>query len=110
MNSFFIIQITVLHILFLGSFCVEAYSDDWLCTETASIKSGNTLRTCGIGTSDNEADARIAALREAKREFKEICSESSDCKNRKTIMRPMRNACNKLPIQFGSGDSEDAFP
>src|SRR5947208_980606 len=86
-------SIVILAILFLTS---KVYSkDEWLCTEEASVRSGSELTVCGVGTGDTEADARINALKEAKKEFEGVCAESSDCRDHELISTPLRNSCDQ---------------
>lgn len=42
-----------------------------------------------------ESDARIEALKQAKREFEEICSSSADCQGHTLKLVPLRNDCEK---------------
>lgn len=72
-----------------------AKADQWLCTEAASQRSGDTIKSCGVGTGSDEAQARAQALDYAKHEFKSICEASSDCVNHYVTAQPMRTACSK---------------
>jgi hypothetical protein len=70
-------------------------NEEWMCTEMASIREGNTIKACGVSTRDTEEDARLEAVRNAKREFDELCSASSDCAGRAVNLEPLRNVCRK---------------
>lgn len=67
----------------------------WICRESASTRSGNILLVCGVGEAPDEHNAKIAALRNAAEEFKEICSQSADCRDRQYRVEPKRTDCEK---------------
>jgi hypothetical protein len=77
------------------SFTLQA-SEDWLCKKTASERDGKYLNVCGVGVGKTEGESRKKALERAKQEFKDICSLSDDCKDKKAIVTPLRNSCLKL--------------
>jgi hypothetical protein len=81
--------------IFLITFCLVSTSEaaDWICKEAASQRQGEAIMACGIGVAKDEATARILALKEAKREFDSICSESADCKGHALKVTPLRNDC-----------------
>jgi hypothetical protein len=72
-----------------------AWADDWLCSEEAAKKTGNTITTCGVGAGMTEAEARAQALDNAKKEFHSLCTED-DCKNHEVALTPLRNECKTL--------------
>lgn len=73
-----------------------AFGTDWICREAASVRNGNVLLVCGVGVAEKEQDARIEALRNATKEFKELCLQSDDCKNHESTVEPMRTDCEKV--------------
>ena len=75
-------------------------SDSWLCTEASSLRTGNQVRTCGIGSGKSEAEARDAAFTQAKTEFDRICSASDDCRGYKVNLEPGRTTCNSTGGQI----------
>lgn len=78
--------------LLMSPTCAHAASD-WLCTEEAAQRRGDTIIVCGIGLGSTEAQARDDATEKAKAEFGSICEQSSDCRGHETIVSPMRNTC-----------------
>ncbi len=79
------------------NFAANALGSDWACTEMASVRDGSIIKTCGVATASSEADARAAALQNAKREFDEICFPSVDCRGHELKVEPLRNSCSKEP-------------
>jgi hypothetical protein len=75
---------------------VYGQADEWLCRETAAIRQDQVVLVCGVGIGKSEAEARLAALHHAKREFHEICSESWDCKDQTYVLTPLRNSCEEI--------------
>lgn len=71
-----------------------AKADDWLCTQEASHRMGDTVKSCGIGVGADESDARSAALLNAKKEFYAVCEASNDCTGHAVTAQPMRTTCN----------------
>ncbi|MDH5692383.1 MAG: porin family protein [Gammaproteobacteria bacterium] len=72
---------------------VYAQSEDWTCTEVASIKNQNTVLVCGVATAATEGEARELALKRAKTEFELICESSADCRDFDKNIEPLRNSC-----------------
>ncbi len=73
----------------------SAKAEEWLCTEAASVKQGDSVLVCGVATADDEGDAREQALQRAQREFQLLCNGSDDCRGRPTSVEPLRNSCEK---------------
>lgn len=73
-----------------------AYSADWFCKEGGSSWNENMLTVCGIGEAKTEEDAKIAALRNAAQEFKELCLQSADCRNHDSRIDPKRTDCERI--------------
>lgn len=92
----YIKYITILSIL-LSS--IPAYAD-WICQETASLKEGQNVLSCGVGEGKTEALARENALNNAKKEFHALCQEDINCKGFKTTVTPLRNSCEKIPSGY----------
>jgi hypothetical protein len=103
-----------------GAWQTSAFSADWICREAASVRQGDTILACGIGLGKSEADARIDALKQAKREFEEICRASSDCRGHELTLDPLRNDCESDPksgykcyrgirVALGSAVNESSF-
>ena len=82
-------------ILILLSMLSSEAKADWLCTEVASQRRGNTIVTCGVAKVSDENLARLAALRNAKAEYKNICNDSADCRGHKVVIDPKRTECKK---------------
>jgi hypothetical protein len=90
MNKNYLFSIFLITLIFSG----DVHSG-WLCREASSIKSGNTLTTCGIGYGKTEGQAREDGLKKAFKELDSICSRSIDCKNQELLLEPLRNECVK---------------
>lgn len=71
----------------------NAFADDWFCKHEAGKREGDLIWACGIGESSDEGDARHKALKDAQREFQEICEMSHDCTGRKLNVDPQRTTC-----------------
>lgn len=68
--------------------------EKWFCVDDASMRQGNIMSVCGIGTSyGDEGEARAAALKNAVSEFQTMCELSSDCKGHKINVDPKRSTC-----------------
>jgi hypothetical protein len=80
-------------ICFLGSRL--ALADTWLCKEASSVRSGNTILACGIGTAISLEDARNNALKSAKQEFHQVCNASEDCRSKDHRANAKRTDCQK---------------
>ncbi|MCR9202995.1 MAG: hypothetical protein NXH75_00345 [Halobacteriovoraceae bacterium] len=81
-------------LLFLS--CSKGMAQDWLCTQTASIKNENEILSCGVGVAKSESAARVKALKAAQQEFKTLCGMSYDCKGKKILVTPLRNSCKRV--------------
>lgn len=68
---------------------------DWLCTEEASQRKGDSIYACGIGIGQDERVARDAAFDSAKAEFKKVCGASDDCKMHRITVSPERTTCER---------------
>lgn len=79
-------------LLFLYSHQLHA---KWICQETASLKEGQNVLSCGVGEGETEALARENAFQNAKKEFHSLCQEDVNCKGYKTTIEPLRNSCEK---------------
>lgn len=66
---------------------------EWLCTETSSIKTGNTITACGVAKSANLDKARELARENAVKEFNQLCRISSDCNQFDYNVVPKRTEC-----------------
>lgn len=76
--------------IFSSSF---GYAQKWLCHETASMRYGSKIMTCGVGEAKSEAQARSKALENATKEFNQLCEQDLTCKDFKTRVEPKRNSC-----------------
>jgi hypothetical protein len=65
----------------------------WLCRETSSVRSGQTITACGVGRSAQEEDARRKSRESAVEEFKRICNLSADCRDYDYTITPKRTEC-----------------
>lgn len=87
----------------VGMFLVSSVAQaEWLCTETSSIKIGNTITACGVGKSQSEDEARNLAREAAVNEFNQICKISADCNPYDYNVVPKRTDCqvNEYSEQF----------
>src|SRR5713101_740046 len=66
---------------------------DWLCTQEASQRRGDSILACGIGIGRDENSARSAAFENAKAEFMRLCNLSEDCRWHKFNVTPSRTDC-----------------
>lgn len=91
---------TKLTFLFLiwsvGAFAKE----QWICTEQSSQRDGNVIAACGIGSGQDENEARLSAFDNSKSEFKRVCDASDDCKGRAISAEPQRTTCEKNGTSF----------
>jgi hypothetical protein len=81
---------TLIILLLIGN---QAFSDDWFCQHESGKREGDTIWACGIGEAISEGDARHNALKDAQREFSEICEMSNDCMGKKLNVDPQRTTC-----------------
>ena len=77
-----------------------AKADEWFCTQEAGKREGNTIWACGIGESTDEANARRLALKDAHREFDDICQMSDDCRGKESSVDPQRTSCEAFRGHF----------
>jgi len=85
------VQLAVFAILILAG--TSALAEDWLCTEASSQRSGNVVRSCGIGLGNDENAARRDAFDNAKTEFSALCGASADCDGHAVNVYPERTNC-----------------
>ncbi len=78
---------------FIFALSYSAHADDWLCREASSVKSGQTITSCGVGRSQNLDEARVKSRESAIEEFKRICNESADCFEFDYTIYPKRTEC-----------------
>lgn len=81
---------TLIILLFMSQTALAA---DWLCTEEASQRQGNSIFACGIGTGADENAARLNAFDSAKAEFNKVCNNSDDCNGKQVAISPKRTQC-----------------
>jgi len=67
--------------------------EKWKCTEDSSERQDNVWLLCASGEGDKQLWAMYRALANAVTEFNLLCKESSDCKDQKRTMEPMRATC-----------------
>ena len=70
-----------------------APAEGWLCTEAASQRSGDVIRSCGVGYGSDENGARRDAFDNARTEFSALCDVSDDCRGREVSVTPERTSC-----------------
>lgn len=70
-----------------------SHAVEWFCTEAASQRGGNVIKSCGIGIGTTENEARLQALENSKTEFNQLCTASADCKDRHIVLDPKRTEC-----------------
>lgn len=83
----------MLKIILLIVLAQNTYAADWLCEHEASMRRGNDILSCGIGSGLSETEARIKAFDNAKIEFNQICEGSVDCDKKQIIITPQRTEC-----------------
>jgi len=88
----------LLYLLFINFLTSPTWGlgHEWLCTEEASQRKGNSIYSCGVGEGEDENSARSKAFDNAKSEFLKICDSSDDCTGRTVSVHPQRTACEKL--------------
>lgn len=74
---------------------IEAFSEDWICKEASSVRTGSTIIACGVGSGSSLEDARSYALRNAKQEFHQVCNASEDCRSKDHRANAKRTDCSK---------------
>lgn len=103
-DVFEIIMMVVVWAIFLVifTFSKESHAEsdsraesDWFCTERAVVREGSLYKACGMSSSPVESDARMGALRDAKREFVSVCDSSDDCLGHEVTVTPGRTECIK---------------
>lgn len=92
--------IEALKILILGFAIMTAIDlvhadqpDQWTCTDTATMRTGDTWQACGVGEGMDEGDARKRALNHALDEFTALCRLSTGCHERDRSVEPKRTTC-----------------
>lgn len=87
-------QTTKQIIVMTGFFAASiAQAEGWLCQEVASQRSGNVVRSCGVGLGADENAARRDAFENARTEFNALCSASTDCDGHEVSVYPERTSC-----------------
>jgi hypothetical protein len=81
--------------LILLLFSLNAYADQWFCSDESSQRTDNIIKSCGIGEAKTEGAARLSAFTNARAEFKQLCNASSDCVSRFVYSTPLRTECRK---------------
>ena len=79
-------------LLFLS---LNAYADQWFCTDEALMRSGDTVKACGIGEDAKESKARAKAYEAARVDFNEYCYNAGDCWGHYLAVEPLRTECIK---------------
>ena len=87
-------------LIFIFFYQVAAAKDDWFCTSGASVRRGPTIEACGIGTGNDEANARASAFEAAQSEFIRVCTASADCDPSSQSVTPMRTQCSMQSQRF----------
>lgn len=95
----FLASIFIIFILLFSNSTCQAM-DTWLCTEESSLRQGNSIYACGVGTGKDENQARVSAFEHAKHEFQRICSLSYDCKGHEIDVFPKRTTCERGKKQY----------
>ena len=89
-------KILLCFLLCSNYFGVAYAMDEWICTEAASIRQGDSILSCGVAMDVTESAAREAALQNAISEFDMLCELSANCRGRDTNVDPIRNSCEKV--------------
>jgi hypothetical protein len=84
----------------LGIALIQPVYAKWMCMEVATIREGNTYKSCGVGEAPTESEARAKARSNAIKEFQELCDISANCKDREFNITPLRNSCSKINNSF----------
>jgi hypothetical protein len=89
---------------FVLLFCSSvAQADHWFCTDESSQRTDNIVKACGIGLAKTEPVARRKALRNAGKEFLQLCSLSNDCMDHNISSKPLRTDCQPGCDKYGCG-------
>jgi hypothetical protein len=110
-------SIQIIGIIAISLFGSVAVAEGWLCTEAASQRSGDVIRSCGVGYGSDENAARRDAFDNARIEFGALCDTSDDCRGREVSVTPERTSCEPtadggykcyrlLVFTLGSGKSD----
>lgn len=88
-------KITLVISIFLIStvLSVQTRADDWICKEASSVRSGQLVLSCGVGSDKDLDHARKISRDNAIEEFEKICLKSSDCKDFDYKVIPKRSDC-----------------
>lgn len=89
---------SLLMLLLLNSNSLLA--DSWFCTEGSIKQQGQSIIACGIGMDKSEAKSRLQAFDFAKQEFDKICNNSTNCKNLKINIKPLRTECQYINNEY----------
>lgn len=82
-------------IIFLIFISLNAFADQWFCTDESSVRNDTIIKSCGIGEDKEEGMARLKAFSNARKEFKQICNANSDCVQHYIYSTPLRTECRK---------------
>ena len=93
---------TLLLISILFSSLSYAAGEGWYCEKVASawLEQGRILSACGIGTGEDENEARLDAYLNAKKEFEAVCNKDTTCANKVVNIDPKRTDCVQKGGQF----------
>lgn len=74
----------------------------WYCDQVASawVEEGKILATCGSGTAENEASAKIKAFENANEEFQKVCGKQTGCGTKVVNIDPQRSDCKNTDKGF----------
>lgn len=89
------VRTLVVGMLYSGLSFAGSGDPDWLCKEESSQRRGNAVLSCGVGSGEDENEARTRAFEHAQAEFNRICSISEDCKSHMVFVNPKRTVCRK---------------
>lgn len=81
-------------IIVLWGYTAHSESKDvWVCTDEATVRSGDVWQACGVGEGEEEGLARKRALNAAVDEFTSLCTLSTDCFKHNRTIEPKRTTC-----------------
>lgn len=84
---------TLIGLVLLFSSSAWGMDQDWLCRRQASEVYDDKIEACGAAIGRTEGEARRVSLAAALAEFRDLCSISEHCKNRKFDAYPERTEC-----------------
>lgn len=79
--------------VFLLLISTATQAADWLCQEEASQRQGALIQACGVGSGQDEDEARTRAFENAQAEFERLCEASDDCRGHRVRVAPARTSC-----------------